>query len=97
MIFDEGGYSRPYMGRYEGLLNWLETRYNETESENVRDEMLSYREEDICKSCHGLRLRPEALNVKINDFNIGDFVSMPIEKLAGLMKNLKLKDLPHNQ
>ncbi|MBQ8693222.1 MAG: excinuclease ABC subunit UvrA [Synergistaceae bacterium] len=91
MIFDEGGYSRPYMGRYEGLLNWLETRYNETESENVRDEMLSYREEDICKSCNGLRLRPEALNVKINDFNIGDFVSMPIEKLAGVMKDLKLK------
>ena len=91
MIFDTGDFARPYMGRYEGLLTWLETKYSETESEAVQEEMASYREEDICKSCNGLRLRPEALNVKINDYNIGDLVSMPVEKLAGLMKNLKLK------
>ena len=90
MIFDEGGVDRHYMGRYEGLARWLEARWQESDSENVLEEIAGYREEDVCKSCGGLRLRPEALNVKVSGYGIGDLLVLPIDKLARLMRELDL-------
>ncbi|NLL36791.1 MAG: excinuclease ABC subunit UvrA [Fretibacterium sp.] len=91
MVFDEKGIARPYMGRYEGLLKWLETRWQDTESEAVQDELAAWRVEDVCKSCQGLRLRPEALHVKVGSYGIGDLVSMPISSLSEAMHSLPLK------
>ena len=54
------------------------------------DEVNQYREEDICKTCGGLRLRQEALNVKVSGYGIGDLLVMPVEKLVTVTKNLKL-------
>ncbi|MDR2522639.1 MAG: excinuclease ABC subunit UvrA [Synergistaceae bacterium] len=90
MIFTEKGIDRQYMGRYEGLLNWLEARWNETESEAVIEELSPYRVEDICTSCNGLRLRPEALTVKVGGYGIGELLTMPVDKLAEVTKNFSL-------
>ena len=90
MVFDEKGIARPYMGRYEGLVHWLEARWQDSESEAVLEEIASYREEDICKTCGGLRLRPEALNVKVAGYGIGDLLVMPVDQLAQVMKKLDL-------
>jgi excinuclease ABC subunit A len=90
MIFTERGESHPYMGRYEGLLDWLETRWNETESEAVSDELSAWRVEDICTSCGGLRLRPEALTVKVGGYGIGELVRMPIDELSRVVKSFDL-------
>ena len=91
MIFDEKGIARPYMGRYEGVVGWLEAKLKWfAENENVVDEVNSFREEDICKTCGGLRLRQEALNVKVSGYGIGDLLVMPIEKLVKVTKNFKL-------
>ncbi|MBR0234820.1 MAG: excinuclease ABC subunit UvrA, partial [Synergistaceae bacterium] len=91
MIFDEKGIARPYMGRYEGVVGWLEEKLKWfAENENVVDEVNQYREEDICKTCGGLRLRQEALNVKVSGYGIGDLLVMPVEKLVTVTKNLKL-------
>ena len=91
MIFDEKGIARPYMGRYEGVVGWLEEKLKWfAENENVVDEVNQYREEDICKTCGGLRLRQEALNVKVSGYGIGDLLVMPVEKLVKVTKNLKL-------
>ena len=91
MIFDEKGIARPYMGRYEGVVGWLEEKLKWfAENENVIDEVNQYREEDICKTCGGLRLRQEALNVKVSGYGIGDLLVMPVEKLVTVTKNLKL-------
>ena len=91
MIFDEKGIARPYMGRFEGVVGWLEAKLKWfAENENVAEEVASYREEDVCKTCGGLRLRQEALNVKVSGYGIGDLLVMPIDKLLGVMKNLTL-------
>lgn len=90
MIFTEKGIDREYMGRYEGLLNWLEARWQETESEAVMEELAPYRVEDICASCNGLRLRPEALNVKVGGFGIGELLVMPVDNLAKITKGFDL-------
>ncbi len=83
--FKDGNQNRTYMGRYEGLLPWLDSRYRETESEGVLEELESYRVDDLCQACDGLRLRPEALNVKVGGRGIGELVSMPIDSLRGAL------------
>ena len=91
MIFDEKGIARPYMGRYEGVVGWLEEKLKWfADNESVVDEVAQYKEEDICKTCKGLRLRQEALNVKVSGYTIGDLLIMPVEKLAGVVKNFQL-------
>ncbi len=93
MIFDEKGIARPYMGRFEGVVGWLEAKLKWfAENENVVDEVATYREEDVCKTCGGLRLRQEALNVKVSGYGIGDLLVMPVEKLVNVMKNFTLTD-----
>ncbi len=88
LTFRDYGEERTYMGRYEGLLPWLESRWNDTESESVMEELETYRVEDECQTCHGLRLRPEALNVKIGEYGIGDLVSMPVHEVCSAVDSL---------
>ena len=90
MIFSEKGVDRQYMGRYDGLLHWLEARWAETDSEAVLDELAPYRVEDICTSCNGLRLRPEALTVKVGGYGIGELLKMPVDELAKVVKTFDL-------
>ncbi|MDR1048168.1 MAG: excinuclease ABC subunit UvrA [Synergistaceae bacterium] len=90
MVFTDRSESHEYMGRYEGLLGWLDARWAETESEAVSEELARYRVEDICASCGGLRLRPEALTVKVGRYGIGDLLSMPVDELARTVRDLKL-------
>ena len=88
MLFKDGSESKVYMGRYEGLLPWLENRWRDTESENVKEELEGYRVEDACASCGGLRLCPEALNVKVHGCSIGELVLMSIDDLLVLLRDI---------
>jgi excinuclease ABC subunit A len=81
-----------YMGHYEGLIPWLTRRFDETESENWREEMIRYRVDDICKSCGGKRLKPEALAVKLGEYNIAELSAMPIEELVPTLESLVLSE-----
>ena len=96
MIFDEKGIARPYMGRYEGVVGWLDEKLKWfADNENVAEEVAQYREEDICKTCNGLRLKQEALNVKVSGYGIGDLLVMPVDKLVNVMRNLELSKSEH--
>lgn len=55
---------------FEGILPNLEKRYLETESSYVRSEIERYMVEQVCASCKGQRLRPEALSVRLGNHNI---------------------------
>jgi len=93
---DRSEEKKTYMGRYEGLLPWLEARWRETESEALTEELETYRVDDECASCKGMRLRPEALNVKIHGYGIGDFVSMPVDELSSVVEKLSLSEGEEN-
>ena len=93
MIFDDGGAGRPYMGRYEGVVGWLEHHTQISDNENFLEEMATYREEDICRTCGGLRLRQEALNVKVSGYGIGELLVMPVEKLVNVMKDFPVNNI----
>ncbi|MFA5098348.1 MAG: excinuclease ABC subunit UvrA [Candidatus Margulisiibacteriota bacterium] len=84
-----GGYSE-YEDDYEGVLNHLDRRYKETDSENVRFYLYRFMSPVVCKECGGARLKPESLSVKINGLSIADASSLSIEKLGDFIKGLNL-------
>ncbi len=64
---------------FEGVINNLERRYLETDSEWKREEISQYQSESNCDKCKGLRLKDEALCVKVNDLNISQITHKSIE------------------
>lgn len=63
---------------FEGVMNNVERRYYDTSSNYVRDIMREYMQELICTECHGQRLNPKALSVRIADKNIAQVSEMSI-------------------
>ena len=64
---------------FEGVINNLERRYLETDSEWKREEISQYQSESSCEKCKGLRLKDEALCVKIKKLNISEITHKSIE------------------
>jgi excinuclease ABC subunit A len=63
---------------FEGVLNNLQRRWTETDSAWVREEMARYQAEKPCAVCHGARLRPEALAVKVAGKTIAEASDLSI-------------------
>jgi len=57
---------------FEGVIPNMERRYRETESDWMREEIGRYQATSPCETCHGLRLKPEALAVKVGGKNISE-------------------------
>ena len=68
---------------FEGVLPQLSRRYHETGSAAVREDLGRFMNEQPCPACHGARLKPEALAVRIGPWNIAKLTALSIEKLAG--------------
>ncbi|MDR1136997.1 MAG: excinuclease ABC subunit UvrA, partial [Synergistaceae bacterium] len=81
-----------YQGHYEGLIPWLTRRFEETESENWREDMSRYRVEDVCSACGGRRLKQEPLAVRLGGYNIAELTEMPVEDLMSSLESLTLTD-----
>ena len=64
---------------FEGVINNLERRFLESDSPSLRDEFAQYQSAATCEHCHGKRLRPEALAVKIGGLDIMDASEMSIK------------------
>ncbi len=63
---------------FEGVINILEARLRETESEAIREEVAKFQDETHCHVCHGYRLQQPSLAVKVADKNIGEVCVMTI-------------------
>ena len=70
--YDDGLRAYEVMKPFEGVVANLERRYRETESEWSREEIQRYMTATPCEACHGFRLKPEALAVKIDGRHIGE-------------------------
>ena len=77
---------------YEGIINNLERRYFETNSEFIRDWLGRYMVELTCPTCKGKRLKESVLSVLINKKNIIDLTDMNIDKLYDFFDKLKLSE-----
>ncbi len=67
------GRRRSYKVRFEGILNQLQRRYEESDSESNRERIEGYMAEQPCPDCKGARLRPESLAVKVGGISIAEF------------------------
>ncbi|EPW6710037.1 excinuclease ABC subunit UvrA [Vibrio parahaemolyticus] len=76
---------------FEGILNTLERRYRDTESNSVREELAKYISTKSCSSCGGTRLRLEARNVFIADTNLPEIVELSIADALTFFQTLKLE------
>ena len=93
--YDDGLRAYEVKKPFEGVVANLERRYKETESEWSREEIQRYMTATPCEACHGFRLKPEALAVKIDGQHIGEVsllsVSAAIEWAKGLPAKLDAK------
>jgi excinuclease ABC subunit A len=77
---------------FPGIIPDLQRRYYETNSMQIRMWMHSYQTSHTCPSCHGNRLRPEALAVTVNGMDIMEATRLSIGKSIEFFKNLELTE-----
>ncbi len=84
------GYEKySYKKTFEGVINNLERRFLESDSEWKREAIAEYQSDTACEACNGDRLKEEALCVKINDLNISEVTKKSILDAAEWFKNLE--------
>ena len=82
------GKAQNYDLTFEGIMPMLERYFNDTASESVRKWAEGFMELKECESCHGSRLKQEALYFKINEKNIAELSAMDISDLYNWFEHL---------
>ncbi|HYL41454.1 MAG TPA: excinuclease ABC subunit UvrA, partial [Candidatus Binatus sp.] len=77
-----------YVATFEGVVTNLERRYRETDSEYIKTELERYMVERPCPTCHGKRLRPEALAVTVDGKDISEVADLAVTDALEWAKTL---------
>jgi excinuclease ABC subunit A len=97
-VYDDGLRSYETKKPFEGVVTNLDRRFRESESEWAREELQKYFTAIPCSACHGKRLKPEALAVKVAGRDIGEAAEMSVKRalewFAALPAELSAK---HNE
>ena len=94
--YDDGYEKYSHKKTFEGVINNLERRFLESDSEWKREAIAEYQSDTACEACNGNRLKEEALCVKIDNHNISDVTKKSILDAAEWFKNLE-KNLDNRQ
>jgi excinuclease ABC subunit A len=78
--YEDGVRSYDTKKPFEGVITNINRRYRETESEWAREELAKYFSDIPCEACHGYRLKPEALCVKIGGKHIGEISELSVRR-----------------
>jgi excinuclease ABC subunit A len=89
--YDDGYEKYSHKKTFEGVINNLERRYLETDSDWKREEIAQYQSDTKCERCNGYRLKDEALCVKIDGLHISEVTQKSILDAAEWFKNLNNK------
>ncbi len=88
----KSGHAWQYDAAFEGVVNNLQRRYNETSSDYVKEDIEKYMSASTCTVCKGARLKPEALAVTIADRNIHELTTMSVETAQTFFHDLQTND-----
>jgi excinuclease ABC subunit A len=94
--YDDGYEKYSHKKTFEGVINNLERRFLESDSEWKREAIAEYQSDSACEGCNGDRLKEEALCVKIDNHNISEVTKKSILDSAEWFKNLE-KNLDKRQ
>jgi excinuclease ABC subunit A len=86
------GRRRSYKVRFEGIVNQLQRRYEETDSETNRERIESYMAEQPCPECKGARLRPESLSVTVGGLSIAAYTDLSARAAGEWIQALELTE-----
>lgn len=86
------GELKEYHTSFEGVMPLLARRYRETNSDVMREGYEAYMSTTPCPTCHGARLKPEALAITIGDKNINEVTNMTIEENHKFFEALQLDE-----
>ena len=89
--YGKGEYTAPF----EGIVNNLERRYKETQSNWMREELETYMRQVPCPECHGNRLKPESLAVTVGGLNIMQFSEKSVTEALQFLDRLQLTEREH--
>ena len=87
--------SGTHLTTFEGVLNNLQRRYNETTSDSAREELEAYMSQVVCPTCHGDRLKPESLAVTVGERNIMQLCRLTVDDLLEFLDSLTLSPREH--
>ena len=77
---------------FEGVIPTLERRHRDTKSAGMMQWYEMYMTEQDCSACHGARLKPEVLAVKVGTLNIKELTDMPIRSIKEYLLSLELSE-----
>ncbi len=87
--------SGTYMVEFEGVINNLQRRYKETQSDWMREELESYMSQVPCPECHGHRLKPESLAVTVGGINIAELSMKSVSDALAFVEGIQLTEREH--
>jgi excinuclease ABC subunit A len=76
---------------FKGILGYLKQSLEESSSDSYREWLLDFMSATECPACHGKRLRPESLAVKVNGMSIADFTGLSVARSFEVAEKIKLK------
>jgi excinuclease ABC subunit A len=76
---------------FKGILGYLKQSLEESSSDSYREWLLDFMSATQCPACHGKRLRPESLAVKVNGMSIADFTGFSVARSLEVAKKIQLK------
>ncbi|MDU2559033.1 MAG: excinuclease ABC subunit UvrA [Anaerococcus prevotii] len=82
-----------YTGPFEGAIKNIYDRYQRTGSDAQKKKFREYMSEEECDTCHGDRLKPEVLAIKIGDINISELTRLSVEKSVDFFAKLELSPM----
>ncbi|MFI6129251.1 excinuclease ABC subunit UvrA [Micromonospora sp. NPDC051141] len=86
------GRERSYYTGFEGVVQWIERRHTDTESEWSRDKYEGYMRDVPCAACGGARLKPEVLAVTLAGKSIAEVCNLSVGEAADLLAGIELTD-----
>ena len=89
---EDGGRRHTYYKEFEGVLNNLERRFRETDSEQVREDLEKYMNVMPCPTCQGARLKKEALFIRVGERNIREVTALSIKDSLAFFHDLNLTE-----
>ena len=84
------GRERIYSTGFEGVLDYVMRKHDETESEWSKERYQGYMREVPCPACHGARLKPEVLAVRVGDRSIAQLCDLPVGEARDALRDLEL-------
>lgn len=86
------GRERSYYTGFEGVMQWIERRHSDTESEWSREKYEGYMRDVPCAACGGARLKPEVLAVTVAGRSIAEVCALSVGECAELLAGVELTD-----